>query len=149
MSLCETKTYVVNSASLSDNESLGIIDTKKLNGPQRALADGINLIARKSADYQNPNSSIKQSDHYRRGIDTIHDMIHQKMMRAQSLLESGVDPSNEALADTYLDMMNYAAIATAWLRGEIDGQEIVRLHTKGERVETVDLETSTYAPGTR
>jgi len=32
----------------------------------------------KSKDYQNPNSSVKQAMHYRRGIDTIHDMIWTK-----------------------------------------------------------------------
>lgn len=86
------------------------------------LQECIELQQRKARDYQNDNSSVQQADHYRRGIDTIHDMIHQKMMRAQSLIESGEEPQNEALEDTMKDMINYCSFAVAWLRGEIEGQ---------------------------
>lgn len=34
-----------------------------------------------------------------------------KMARINHLLDSGVDPKNESLADSFLDLMNYAAIA--------------------------------------
>ena len=43
------------------------------------LNECIELQLKKSQDYQNPNSNIKQAMHYRRGVDTIHDMIHQKL----------------------------------------------------------------------
>jgi hypothetical protein len=51
------------------------------------LEECIELQKRKSQDYQNPNSNIVQAMHYRRGVSTIHDMIAQKLLRAQSLLE--------------------------------------------------------------
>jgi hypothetical protein len=78
---------------------------------------------KKSEDYQSPKSNIKQAMHYRRGVDTIHDMIHQKLIRAQSLLESGDNPNHESLEDTYIDMINYCSFAVSFLRGKMDGQD--------------------------
>ena len=95
------------------------------------LRECIDLQIRKSQDYQNPNSNIVQSMHYRRGVSTIHDMIHQKLLRAQSLLEpveNGEDynPNFESLEDTYKDLINYASFAVAYLRHEMEGQEADR-----------------------
>ena len=87
------------------------------------LNECIDLQISKSKDYQSPKSNIKQSMHYRRGVDTIHDMIHQKLMRAQSLLESGDIPNNESLEDTYMDMINYCSFAVSYLRGRMNGQD--------------------------
>lgn len=54
------------------------------------------------------------------------DIIHTKYLRAISLIEKmeagGDSPEFESLNDTFIDMANYAAIAAAWCRGEIDGQ---------------------------
>ena len=60
--------------------------------------------------------------HYRRGIDSIHDIINGKILRAQSLLEAGSDPNFESLEDTYKDLINYGSFAVAWLRGKMEGQ---------------------------
>jgi hypothetical protein len=95
------------------------------------LQECIELQKKKSNDYQNPNSSIVQSMHYRRGVSTIHDMIHQKLLRAQSLLEvaeqgDGVQPNFESLEDTYKDMINYCSFAVAYMRGRMEGQAIQR-----------------------
>lgn len=86
------------------------------------LQECIELQLRKSRDYQNPNSNVVQAMHYRRGIDSIHDIMHGKMLRAQSLLESGTNPNFESLEDTYKDLINYASFAVAWLRGKMEGQ---------------------------
>jgi hypothetical protein len=92
----------------------------------RVLDECAELQIRKALDYQSAGSSVVQADHYRRGIDSIHDMIAQKLLRAQSVLESGDDPANESLEDTYKDLINYASFAVAWLRGGIPGQDINR-----------------------
>ena len=91
----------------------------------KVLRECIDLQNKKSQDYQNPNSNIVQSMHYRRGVDTIHDMIHQKLLRAQSLLEgSGGQATNfESLEDTYKDMINYCSFAVSYLRGRMEGQD--------------------------
>lgn len=93
------------------------------------LEECIDLQTRKSQDYQNPNSNIVQSMHYRRGISSIHDMMHQKLLRAQSLLEpieNGEDynPNFESLEDTYKDLINYASFAVSYLRGKMEGQKL-------------------------
>ncbi len=81
------------------------------------------LQRQKSLDYQNPASSVKQAQHYRRGIDTIYDMMDQKMIRAKSIIEGGVmDPQFEKLEDTFKDIINYASFAVSYLRGKMDGQ---------------------------
>lgn len=94
----------------------------------KVLNECIELQIKKSQDYQNPNSNVKQAMHYRRGIDTIHDTMQGKMYRAQSLLESGrhSEANFESLEDTYKDLINYASFAVAWIRGGIEGQDQTR-----------------------
>lgn len=95
----------------------------------RVLRECIDLQVKKSSDYQNAASRVKQAHHYRRGIDTIHDMIHQKMLRAESLLaasKAGSPPNFESIEDTYKDIVNYASFAVAYNRGKMDGQEFNR-----------------------
>jgi hypothetical protein len=97
----------------------------------KVLQECIDLQIRKSQDYQNPNSNIVQSMHYRRGVSTIHDMIHQKLLRAQSLLEpmengETRDPNFESLEDTYKDLINYASFAVSYIRGQMEGQDADR-----------------------
>ena len=96
-----------------------IIDRKEsVAVPQECM----DLQLRKSKDYQSDTSNVTQSMHYRRGVDTIHDIIIGKLMRATSLLESGNDPNFESLEDTYKDMINYASFAVSYMRGKMDGQ---------------------------
>lgn len=90
----------------------------------KVLRECIDLQLRKSQDYQNPNSNVTQAMHYRRGVDSIHDIMQGKLYRAQSLLESGTHSAAnfESLEDTYKDLINYASFAVSWLRGQIPGQ---------------------------
>lgn len=92
-------------------------------GPLKVLSECRALLVKKSKDYQNPSSNVKQAMHYRRGIDTLHDTLQGKLYRAQSLIESGENANFESLEDTYKDIVNYAAFCVAWLRKEIDGQD--------------------------
>ena len=87
------------------------------------LQECIDLQLKKSQDYQNPNSNVVQAMHYRRGVDSIHDTMHGKMLRAQSLLESGSTANFESLEDTYKDLINYASFAVSYIRGKMEGQD--------------------------
>ena len=89
----------------------------------KVLQECAELQTKKSADYQSDESSITQSMHYRRGVDTIHDIILGKVIRATSLLESGNNPNFESLEDTYKDMINYCSFAVSYMRGKMEGQE--------------------------
>ena len=88
------------------------------------LNECIDLQKKKSQDYQNTNSSIKQSMHYRRGIDSIHDLIWGKVIRAQSLIESGNENNFEPLEDSYKDCANYCSFAVSYLRYKMNGQDL-------------------------
>ena len=116
----------------------------------KVLRECIDLQLRKSQDYQNPNSNIVQAMHYRRGVSTIHDMISQKLLRAQSLLEvaetqGAVSANFESLEDTYKDLVNYASFAVAYIRGEMEGQDPDRdmLNRKIVRINTENAGTIT------
>ena len=97
-----------------------IIDRKE---SVKVLQECIDLQLKKSQDYQSDSSNITQAMHYRRGVDTIHDIILGKITRATSLLESGKDPNFESLEDTYKDMINYASFAVSYMRGKMEGQQ--------------------------
>jgi len=86
------------------------------------LQECMDLQLKKSKDYQSDTSNVTQAMHYRRGVDTIHDVIIGKLMRATSLIESGNEPNFESLEDTYKDMINYASFAVSYMRGKMDGQ---------------------------
>lgn len=93
------------------------------------LRECIDLQLAKSKDYQNPNSDVKQADHYLHGIDTIYDMLHQKMLRARSLLQAAAtnpqeSPKFESIEDTFKDIINYSSFAVSYLRGTMDGQNL-------------------------
>jgi len=87
------------------------------------LQECAELQAKKSEDYQNPNSQVKQAMHYRRGVNSIHDTMHGKMLRALSLLESWQANNFESLEDTYKDLINYASFAVSYIRGKMEGQD--------------------------
>jgi hypothetical protein len=90
------------------------------------LNECIDLQLKKSQDYQSPDSNVKQAMHYRRGIETIHDIMHGKMLRAESLMETiknGGSANFESIEDTYKDLINYASFAVSYIRGEMDGQD--------------------------
>ena len=94
----------------------------------RVLQECAELQTKKSNDYQNSDSNVTQAMHYRRGVDSIHDIINGKMLRAQSLLEAGThsEPNFESLEDTYKDMINYASFAVSYMRGQMEGQDSSR-----------------------
>ena len=88
----------------------------------KVLQECAQMQTKKSADYQSDQSSVLQAMHYRRGVDTIHDIILGKITRATSLLESGNNPKYESLEDTYKDMINYCSFAVSYMRGKMEGQ---------------------------
>lgn len=92
----------------------------------RVLEECIDLQNRKALDYQNPNSTVTQAMHYRRGVDSIYDTMHGKMLRIQSILESGHNPNFEGLEDSFKDLINYASFAVSYLRYAMEGQSLDR-----------------------
>lgn len=92
------------------------------------LRECIDLQLKKSRDYQNPNSSIKQADYYPNGCMTILDTIQAKVLRMRSVMEAMQNdptykPNFESLEDSAKDLINYASFFVAYSRGKIDGQK--------------------------
>lgn len=91
----------------------------------KILEDCIDLQLRKSKDYQNPKSRIRQADHYPRGCQTILDMVHQKITRMYSVIEameSDECANFESLEDSAMDAINYLSFFVSYSRGQMDGQ---------------------------
>lgn len=92
-----------------------------------ALRECIELQLRKSQDYQNPKSSVKQADYYPTGVKTIHEICHAKMLRSRSIIETIENDASyiqnfESLEDSFKDLINYASFAISYCRGKISGQ---------------------------
>jgi len=91
------------------------------------LQECVELQLRKSRDYQNPNSTVKQADYYPNGITTIHDIMHAKMLRMKSVMEAmqsdDYDPNFESLEDSAKDLINYASFFVSYCRHGIEGQQ--------------------------
>ena len=94
----------------------------------KILRECIDLQIAKSKDYQNAASPVRQASYYRLGVDSIYDMMHTKMLRLMSLMETAkADPKTapkfESLEDTAKDLINYTSFFAAYIRGGIDGQD--------------------------
>jgi hypothetical protein len=98
----------------------------------RVLQECISLQLRKSQDYQNPSSSVRQAHYYPRGCATILDIMYGKILRIRSVMEameSGeYNPNFESLEDSAMDLINYSSFFVSYMRGEIDGQDPARDH---------------------
>ena len=93
----------------------------------KVLQRAAEIQTKKSSDYQNPNSRIKQADYYVRGCSTILDTIHAKVLRMQSVMEAMESDPNynqnfESLEDSCIDLINYASFFASYLAGEMEGQ---------------------------
>jgi hypothetical protein len=99
--------------------------------PMLVLDECRAIMVKKSNDYQNPNSSIRQADYYPNGCLSILDAIHAKTLRIRSVMEAMTydttyKPNFESLEDSAKDLINYSAFFVAYSRGKIDGQNTER-----------------------
>lgn len=91
------------------------------------LNECIELQTKKSNDYQNAKSSIRQADYYPNGVTTILDIMHAKMLRLRSVTEAmqndnAYNPNFESIEDSAKDLINYASFLVAYTRHKVDGQ---------------------------
>jgi hypothetical protein len=95
----------------------------------KVLQECAELQQRKSKDYQNEKSRIRQADHYPRGCATILDMVHQKITRIYSVMEAmeqGETANFESLEDSAKDAINYLSFFVSYSRGKMEGQDTKR-----------------------
>lgn len=95
----------------------------------KVLQECAELQQRKSKDYQNEKSRIRQADHYPRGCATILDMVHQKITRIYSVMEAmehGETANFESIEDSCKDAINYLSFLVSYSRGKMEGQDLTR-----------------------
>lgn len=93
----------------------------------KVLETAIEIQLKKSRDYQNPNSSVRQADYYPRGVYSLLDTIHAKYLRIISVIEAmqhdpTYEPNFESIEDSAIDAINYNSFLVSYCRGKIDGQ---------------------------
>jgi len=93
----------------------------------KVLDECAEIQLKKSRDYQNPNSRVKQSDYYPRGVLSIMELINTKTIRLWSIIEAmendpTYEPNFESIEDSLKDLINYSSFAVAYSRGKIEGQ---------------------------
>ena len=77
------------------------------------MKEAIALKERKSIDYQ--GSTWTEADYFPFGDQSYMHMIHTKYLRMRNVMDSN-EVNFESLEDTLIDMINYCAMYTAWLR---------------------------------
>ena len=88
----------------------------------KVLQRAAEIQTKKSNDYQNPSSRIRQAMYYPRGCATITDIMLGKILRIQSVLEAmeqdpSYTPNFESLEDSCVDLINYSSFFVAYIVG--------------------------------
>jgi hypothetical protein len=73
----------------------------------RILDSAGNLLIKKHHDYGPKNISLSPGG----PLNGLRVRMWDKVARINNLLDSGVNPSNESLRDSFIDLLNYSAIA--------------------------------------
>ena len=94
----------------------------------KIINEAIALQLRKSNDYQNDKSRIKQAAYSPRGALTILDIVYAKVLRMYSVIEAmendpDYEQNFESIEDSCKDLINYASFIGAYARGGIVGQD--------------------------
>jgi hypothetical protein len=92
--------------------------------PKETLVHCQKIMESKAEDYTG-KSSVTMADYYPRGIATIHDIMHAKMLRIKSVMEQMEtrDSTNfESIQDSCVDLINYTTFFVAYMDGDIPGQ---------------------------
>ena len=74
----------------------------------------LNILIKKQADYGPKNIALAPGG----ALNGLRVRMHDKMSRINHLIDSGATPENESLRDSFLDMLNYSAIAMMVLDGD-------------------------------
>ena len=78
------------------------------------LDDAGNLLIKKHKDYGPTNISMSPGG----PLNGLRVRMHDKTARINHLIDSGATPENESLRDSFIDLLNYSAIALMVLDGK-------------------------------
>ena len=83
------------------------ITTDFIDTVRDLLDEAGDLLLRKQMDYGPTNISRAPGG----PLNGLRVRMHDKIARINNLLDKGVDPQNESLRDSFIDLLNYSAIA--------------------------------------
>ncbi len=80
----------------------------------QVLDDAGNLLIKKHKDYGPTNISLSPGG----PLNGLRVRMHDKTARINHLIDTGATPENESLRDSFIDLLNYSAIALLVLDGK-------------------------------
>jgi hypothetical protein len=94
---------------------LGKKEMKTFEHDLREVANvNLLMLLSKHKDYGSKNIALAPGG----ALNGLRVRMHDKLARINNLLDAGVEPENESLYDSFLDLANYAIIAQMVIRGE-------------------------------
>ena len=96
-----------------DTTNTNKVDEAFIADVWRIMDQAGNLLVRKHHDYGPKNIAHSPGG----PLNGLRVRMWDKIARINNLLDSGVKPSNESLRDSFLDLLNYSAIAMMVLDG--------------------------------
>lgn len=89
-----------------DMEDVQYDDEKFRQAVSAVYVHAEELLMRKHKDYGPKNIGLSPGG----PLNGLRVRMHDKLARINNLLDSGAEPTNESFRDSWLDLMNYAAI---------------------------------------
>ena len=83
------------------------IDLQFIDDVRSILDEAGDLLLRKQIDYGPTNISRAPGG----PLNGLRVRMHDKIARINNLLDKNIDPQNESLRDSFIDLLNYSAIA--------------------------------------
>ena len=92
---------------LQTNPNAKVVDDEFITNVWRVLDSAGNLLIRKHHDYGPKNVAHSPGG----PLNGLRVSMWDKVARINNLIDSKVNPSNESLRDSFVDLLNYSAIA--------------------------------------
>ena len=96
-----------------DKTNTDAISNEFITDVWRILDTAGNLLIKKHHDYGPKNISLSPGG----PLNGLRVRMWDKVARINNLIDSNVNPSNESLRDSFIDLLNYSAIAMMVLDG--------------------------------
>lgn len=86
------------------------------NDLNNVFGEAFELLLRKHQDYGPNNIALAPGG----AVNGLRVRMHDKLARINHLVDNDADPQNESLRDSFIDLLNYAAIGLMVLDGNWD-----------------------------
>jgi Nucleotide modification associated domain 1 len=96
-----------------DDNSKSALDPKFVSDMWRIMDSAGNILLTKHHDYGPKNISLSPGG----PLNGLRVRMWDKMARINNLIDNGKNPEHESLKDSFLDLLNYSAIALMVLEG--------------------------------